>query len=123
MRKLLLIICLLLCIVGCNSYQYEGRQYTEFDFIRLRHVTSGINVDINTDVLYWYGGSTSPSPIFKPDGTCLTLTEWQNQKSKEREERITKLEKENVALKAQIEKLKAELCNNSASERLESIVD
>lgn len=37
----------------------------------------GIYVDRNTDVLYFcrgvYGGCC---PIMKPDGTCLTLTEW-----------------------------------------------
>lgn len=35
-----------------------------------------------------------------------------------REERIANLEKVNALLLAQIDKLKAELCNNSASERL-----
>lgn len=81
MRKLLLIICSLL-VIGC-SYQYEGRQYTKDDFICLQYVTWGINVDVNTDVLYWYGGGGKlPCPIFKPDGTCLTLTEWQEQNSR-----------------------------------------
>jgi hypothetical protein len=80
MRKLLLIICSLL--FTCCSYKYEGKQYTESDFINLQYVTNGINVDVNTDVLYWYG-SGATLPIFKADGTCLTLTEWQNQKSGE----------------------------------------
>lgn len=81
MRKLLPIICSLL--FTCCSYEYEGKQYTESDFINLQYVTNGITVDVNTDVLYWYTGSSSACPIFKADGTCLTLTEWKNQKSGE----------------------------------------
>ena len=83
MRNLLLIICSLL-FISC-AYKYEGKQYTESDFVHLHYVTGGINVDVNTDVLYLYRGGSSACPIFKADGTCLTLTEWQNQKSKAKE--------------------------------------
>ena len=79
-NKLIFIACSLL--FTCCSYKYEGKQYTESDFINLQFVTDGIKVDVNTDVLYWYG-SGATLPIFKADGTCLTFTEWQNQKSGE----------------------------------------
>lgn len=78
MRKLLLVICSLL-FIGC-SYNYEGIEYTESDFIHLRYIASNIAVDVHTDVLYWHSSAYNITPILKADGTCLTLTEWQERK-------------------------------------------
>lgn len=47
-------------------------------------VTEEIYVDKNTDVLYYVYNNVANkygiTPIMKPDGTCLTYTEWKSNK-------------------------------------------
>ena len=80
MKKLFIV----LLVVGslfasCTKYTVTRENYGVNDFCNLNSLTETatktIYVDKNTDVLYFYYGS-SMSPIMKADGTCLTLTEW-----------------------------------------------
>ena len=72
---------------SCTVKSYEIKSMEKVatislkDFVYLEplveNAADGIYVDRNTDVLYFrrgvHGGCC---PIMKPDGTCLTLTEW-----------------------------------------------
>lgn len=84
MKKLLLLL-LPLFFVSCSNYRYNNRTYEIEDFINFDTLaetpTDTVAVDKNTDCLYYIKGYKM-SPIMKPDGTVLTLKEFQERINK-----------------------------------------
>lgn len=100
-KRTLIIAALTLLLTGCvgrNVTTYEEPDTGKSidvkveDFIKLRKICSDssgcrVYLDMNTDVLYYYEHnaalnmeSKAITPIMKPDGTCLTYSEWKQSK-------------------------------------------
>lgn len=69
-----------------NKLAIESKDFIDLRPLILSTKEFDIYVDRNTDVLYFY--VRGYAPIMKADGTCLTLTEWkENRKGANRDGR------------------------------------
>ena len=72
--------------VVIEKRQVHGAEVSDYfrKEVLILTATEEIYVDRNTDVLYYAYNDVAMkfgiTPIMKPDGTCLTYTEWKNNK-------------------------------------------
>ena len=91
MKRLALFLCTAVLFISCsknytaNTKNGEALEYEVTDFFGFQILCEDVYDrtifrDSKTDVLYfWAGYREGITPIMKPDGTCLTLSEWEEE--------------------------------------------
>ena len=91
MKRLALFLCTAVLFISCNknytvnTKNGESLEYKVADFFGYQLLCDdthdrAIFRDSKTDVLYFmFGYREGVIPIMKPDGTCLTLHEWEEE--------------------------------------------
>lgn len=89
MKRIALFLCTAILIISCNknytvntktggALEYKVADFFGYQLLCYDSHDCIIFRDSKTDVLYFKDGYRGgPTPIMKPDGTCLTLSEWE----------------------------------------------
>jgi hypothetical protein len=91
MKRLVLFLCTAVLFISCSknytanpknrrALEYEVTDFFDFQILCEDVIGRSIFRDPKTDVLYFRAGYREGiTPIMKPDGTCLTLSEWEEE--------------------------------------------